>query len=166
MDGVTLSEPCFVYRAVLNAALARPGGDTLLLAPANAFGGPLTEEGAAEQYLRAQGRQGPILRPPPVNGGYVDTRGNALHLRRWLQANGQWPLQRVRLMVARLHARRAELCFRKEGFVLQGVDAIGYEIPHQGGVPPRLWYYRWPLLHQLYEAAATFRDWLRPASAT
>jgi uncharacterized SAM-binding protein YcdF (DUF218 family) len=165
-DGITLRDPSFVYRAVLDAALARPAGDALVLAPANDFGGTLTEEAAAEQYLRARGRTGPILRPAPVGAGYVDTRGNALHLRRWLQAQGRWPLPRARLMVARRHARRALLCFRKEGFVLQGLDAITYAVPPQEGVPPRLWYYRWPSIHRLYEAAAYLRDWLRPSSTT
>ena len=59
-DGKALAKPSFVYRAVLDAALARPGTDTLLLAPANAFGGPVTEEEAAEAYLSRPNR---ILRP-------------------------------------------------------------------------------------------------------
>jgi hypothetical protein len=163
-DGKALAKPSFVYRAVLDAALARPKADRLLLAPANAFGGPVTEEQAAEAYLCAGGRDGGILRPPPVTGGYVDTRGNARHLRQWLQARQGWPLKRAQLLVGRRHARRALLCFRKEGFQIQAVDRIAYAIPRHEGVPPRLWYYRWPLLHRLYEAAAYLRDWFRPAS--
>jgi hypothetical protein len=162
--GAALPDPSFVYRAVLDAALRRPSEDTILLAPANSFGGPLTEEEAAERYLRAKGRTGVILRPPPVKGGYVDTRGNALHLRQWLQARGTWPLTGARLLVAARHARRARLCFAREGFVFQAVDAVSYAVPPGEGVVPRLWYYRWPVLHRLYELLALVRDGLRPGS--
>lgn len=164
-DGRTLPRPSFVYRAVLDAALRRPAGDVLLLAPANAFGGPLTEEEAAERYLRAAGRAGEILRPPPVRNGYVDTRGNARHLRLWLEARQSWPLAHARLLVAQRHAARALFCFQKEGFVFEAMDRVSYAIPPGEKVVPRLWYYRWPLLHRLYEAAALVRDRFRPATA-
>lgn len=163
-DGRTLPEPSFVYRAVLEAALARPQEDVILLAPANSFGGPLTEEEAAERYLRARGRTGPILRPPPVKNGYIDTRGNARHLRQWLQAEGLWPLPAAILLVAARHASRARLCFGREGFRFQAVEAVPYAIAEDEGLVPRLWYYRWPLIHTLYECLALVRDGLRPAS--
>jgi hypothetical protein len=161
--GRTLPQPSFVYRAVLDAALRRPQDDMLLLAPANSFGGLITEEEAAERYLRAAGRNGAILRPPPVTGGYVDTRGNARHLRLWLQVRQNWPLPHARLLVAQSHAARALLCFQKEGFAFEAVDRIAYAVPPGEAVVARLWYYRWPLLHRLYEAAALLRDRLRPA---
>ncbi len=159
--GRTLPQPSFVYRAVLDAALLRPQEDILLLAPANDFGGSVSEEEAAERYLRAAGRGGAILRPAPVHDGYVDTRGNARHLRLWLEARQSWPLPHARLLVARRHARRALLCFQKEGFTFEAVDSITYAIPPGEGVVTRLWYYRWPLLHRLYEVAALLRDRLR-----
>jgi uncharacterized SAM-binding protein YcdF (DUF218 family) len=162
--GQTLPRPSFVYRAVLDAALRRTSDDVLLLAPANAFGGPLAEEEAAENYLRAAGRKGEILRPPPVGGGYVDTRGNARHLRLYLEAQQSWPLAHARLLVAQRHAARALLCFQKEGFSFEAVDRVSYSVPAGEGVVPRLWYYRWPLLHRLYEAAALLRDLFRPAT--
>ena len=162
-DGKTLAEPSFVYRAVLDAALARPQDDVIILAPANAFGGPLTEEEAAERYLRARGWTGAILRQPPVTGGYVDTRGNARHLREWLQAHGAWPLPRAQLLVAERHARRARLCFDREGFRFEAVQAVPYAVPESEGVVPRLWYYRHPAIHALYECLALVRDGLRPA---
>ncbi|HJT44535.1 MAG TPA: hypothetical protein VJ750_13670 [Rhizomicrobium sp.] len=164
LNGQALPEPSFVYRAVLDAAARRPPQDIILLAPANSFGGAVTEEEAAERYLRIKGRSGPILRPPPVKDGYVDTRGNARHLREWLQSQQSWPLARTRLLVAERHARRALLCFRREGFTFQAVESIGYVVPNGEMVVPRLWYYRWPLLHRLYEFLAYVRDWLRPAS--
>lgn len=163
-DGETLAEPSFVYRAVLDAALARPPRDVIVLAPANAFGGPLTEEEAAESYLRGRGWTGEILRPPRVPGGYVDTRGNARHLRAWLQARQAWPLPHARLLVAERHARRAQLCFAREGFRFAAVQRVPYAIPDQEAVVPRLWYYRWPLIHALYESLALVRDRLRPAA--
>ena len=161
-NGRTLAEPSFVYRAVLDAALVRPAEDVILLAPANDFGGPLTEEEAAERYLRAKGRTGPILRPPPVKGGYVDTRANARHLREWLEARQDWPLSRAVLVVAARHSRRARLCFAREGFRFQAVQSVRYAIPPGEGVVPRLWYYRWPAFHALYELLALARDALRP----
>lgn len=163
-NGKALAEPSFVYRAVLDAALARPQGDVIILAPANAFGGPLTEEEAAERYLRAKGWTGAILRQPPIKDGYVDTRGNARHLRQWLQAHGAWPLPQAQLLVAERHARRAQLCFDREGFRFQAVQAVSYAVPESEGVVPRLWYYRHPAIHALYECLATVRDRLRPAS--
>lgn len=161
-NGKTLAEPSFVYRAVLDAALARPADDVILLAPANTFGGPLTEEEAAKRYLRAKGRSGPILHPPPVKDGYIDTRGNAHHLRQWLQARQQWPLSRAVLLVAARHSRRAQLCFRREGFCFETVQSVPYSVPDGEGVVPRLWYYRWPVIHCLYELLALVRDALRP----
>jgi uncharacterized SAM-binding protein YcdF (DUF218 family) len=163
-DGSALPEPSFVYRAVLDRALRRPQEDVILLAPANAFGGPLTEEEAAENYLRAHGRNGVILRPPRVRNGYVDTRGNAFHLRQWLQAQGLWPLAQARLLVAARHARRARLCFAREGFVFEAVEPVSYAVPAGERVVPRLWYYRWPVVHRLYEILALVRDALRPKS--
>ena len=164
-DGKTLAEPSFVYRAVLDAALARPEGEVILLAPANSFGGPLTEEEAAERYLKDAGRTGPIARPPPVGGGYVDTRGNARHLREWLQTQGAWPLSDARLLVAARHAARARLCFGREGFRFQAVQPVPYAVPAHEEVVPRLWYYRWPMIHLLYEWLATVRDAFRPKSS-
>lgn len=163
--GKALAQPSFAYRAVLDAALQRPPQDILMLAPANRFGGTITEEEAAEVYLRARGRTGVILRPPPVAGGaYVDTSGNARHLRIWLQQLQAWPLTRSRLLVAARHAPRALLCFRKEGFQFEGVDRVSYAIPPREEIVTRLCYYRWPLVHRLYEAAALIRDGLRPAA--
>ncbi len=163
-DGNALGEPSFVYRAVLDAALARPQSDVIVLAPANTFGGPLTEEEAAERYLRARGWTGAILRQPPVSGGYVDTRGNAHHLRQWLQARGPWPLPNAMLLVAERHAARARLCFDREGFRFEAVQPVPYAIPAGEAVVPRLWYYRHPAIHALYECLALVRDRLRPAS--
>ena len=160
-DRAALPQPSFAFRAVLDAALARPASDILILAPANTFGAAKTEEEVAEDYLKERGRGG-VLRPPVVGGGYVDTRGNAFHLRRWLESQGRWPLARAVLMVTTRHARRAELCFTKEGFVFESVARIPYAIPANEEVVPRLWYYRHPVFHRLYEAIAYVRDWLRP----
>jgi uncharacterized SAM-binding protein YcdF (DUF218 family) len=161
-DGAALPQPSFAFRAVLDAALARPASDSLILAPANAFGGSKTEEEVAEDYLRAHGWQGVLLRQPAVKDGYVDTRGNAFHLRRWLQARGMWPLSHAVLMVTTAHAARAELCFAKEGFAFESIVRIPYLLPPEEEVVPRLWYYRHPAFHRLYEAGAYMRDWIRP----
>jgi len=85
-------------------------------------------------------------------------------LRQWLEKRGTWPLPRARLLVAARHARRARLCFAREGFCFQTVQPVSYAVPEGEGVVPRLWYYRRPLIHSLYECLAMVRDGLRPAS--
>lgn len=164
--GVGLGEPSFVYRQVLDFTLQlAAAGDEVYLAPANAFGGPLREEEAAQRHLAARGAPFRILYPGfnlPANRArprYVDTLDNA----RLLKAALGSAEDDFELVCSQRHARRAAWCFRRTGFRLAAVHRVPYRLEAEP-VPPRLYYYRSPLLYHAYEMAALARDVL--ASAT
>ncbi len=161
-DGRSIDEPSFIYRQVLDFTLrvARPE-DEVYLAPANAFGGPVTEEQAARRYL--SDRQAPfrLFHPGhnlPANvtkPAYIDTLDNARLLREALgTAAGEFEL-----VCASHHAPRASWCFRRTGFTLTTVHRVTCRALAEP-VPPRLFYYRYPILHRLYERLAFARDFL------
>ncbi len=158
--GRAVPEPSFAFRASLDRVVERYRGSRVLVAPANDFGSGASEQAVAATYLRARG-VARIAAPPSPAGGYLDTRGNARELRRHLEREGGWPLGPAILVVARPHARRALLCFRREGFEIAALEAVGYRIPSGERVPRRLWYYRHPVAHALYEAAALLRELAR-----
>ena len=155
-----LPTPNFVYRAVLDHVAAAHSGATILLAPANDFGSGRTEQAAAAEYLRARGSFHLFVPDSPPNG-YIDTRSNAHLLREYLERENSWPLPPAVLVTGTRHARRAALCFRREGFALLRVEAVAYRIPPDEKVVRSLWYYRYPIWHELYEAFAYIRDFLR-----
>jgi hypothetical protein len=160
--GRALALPSFVGEAVLQHVLNRYCGRRILIAPANRFGAPSSEHEAMVAWLSAHGCVGAET-PSLAAAGYVDTWGNAVELRRWLHRHGQWPLGPIILVAAFRHARRARLCFTRNGFDVALVDKVAYPVE---GTPivPRLFYYNWPLLHQTYETFAWARDRLRRAS--
>lgn len=165
LSSVGAPEPSFVYRAVLDHVAAMHGGATIILAPANDFKSGRTEQAAAADYLSACGSFC-IVAPVSPSGGYIDSRGNARLLREFLESEGSWPLSPVILVSGIRHAQRAALCFRREGFVLLSVETVPYPIPPDETIVHRLWYYRYPVWHRLYEALAYIRDFLRPANLT
>ncbi len=165
-DGRGTGEPSFVYRQVLDFTLrfARPA-DEVYLAPANAFGGPLREEETARLYLERHAapfrcaHPGFKLPANPVRPRYVDTLDNARLLQ---EALGPVATGEFELVCSEHHAPRAEWCFRRAGFRLMAVHRVPYVL-QPGPVPPRVFYYRHPLLYRLYEAAALLRDRLGSA---
>ena len=159
---IPVSEPSFVYRAVLDRIAEHYADHSIYLAPANKFGTASAEQKTGECYLAALGRFDLTVPPTPVTRTHIDTRGNAHLLRQFLQGRGVWPLPPCILVVAYRHARRAALCFRKEGFVIASLDTVPYDIPAEERIVRRAWYYRHPPLHALYETLAYARDWLRP----
>jgi uncharacterized SAM-binding protein YcdF (DUF218 family) len=154
-------EPSFAFRAVLDRVAEHHRDAHVLLAPANDFGCGVTEQEVGRQYLAARGVSR-LEAPPTPPGGYVDTRGNASALRDHLERTERWPLGPATLVVAATHATRARLCFRREGFVLETVDAVPFAIPAGELVPHRLRFHRHRAAHRLYELAALARDGLRP----
>lgn len=152
-----IPEPSFVYRAVLDFVAKVHGGNCVYLAPANDFGCGVTEQEAALVYLRNKGLKR-LLTPRQLPQRYIDTRGNARELRTYLEAQGLWPLPPASLVVADRHARRALLCFEKEGFFIRKVFAVKYQIPATEKIVRRLWYYRYSRLHFVYELLAYTRD--------
>ena len=161
----TLPKPSFVYRAVLDHVAATHGDATIILAPANDFGTHRIEHAAAANYLNACGSFC-IVVPASPSGTYIDTRGKARLLREYLEDEGCWPLSPAILVSGIRHAHRASLCFRREGFALLTVEAVPYRIPTDEAIVRRLWYYRYPAWHKLYEALAYIRDFLRPEYQT
>jgi hypothetical protein len=163
-SGRGTSRPSFVFRAVLDAVGARYADHAIFVAPANDFGGPLPEEEVGRLYLLQKGCK--HVRAPDRraggSGGYIDTRGNAVLLREWLEEQGLWPLGPCVLVAADLHSRRATLCFTAEGFSIAKVEKISYRLERES-IVPRLFYYRHPLLHRLYESVALMRDRIRIA---
>jgi uncharacterized SAM-binding protein YcdF (DUF218 family) len=159
---VASDRPSFVYRAVLNEVAQIYPQSEIILAPANTFGGRLSEQEAGYRYLKKKGLNAVFF--PSLSGKYIDTRGNAHYLRMWLISQNRWPLEPVMLISARHHARRAKLCFKKEGFSIKKTIAVSYAIPGNESIVPRLWYYKFPTVHILYEAAAYLYDFFRPST--
>lgn len=159
-DGRGVGEPSFVYRQVLDATRHLAGADDeVYLAPANAFGGPLTEEEAARRYLEGHRVPFKILHPGfnlPANRHrprYIDTLDNARLLREALGG----PAGAFELVCAHPHVPRALWCFRRTGFTITTVHRVRHVI-HPEPVPRRVAYYRSAWLHRAYESAALVRD--------
>jgi hypothetical protein len=157
-----LAAPSFVFRAVLDHAARRYREHRIFVAPANRFGAPASEQEVACRWLAERGCRH-VSTVPYREGGYIDTWGNAVLLRDWLAARAAWPLGACILVVAFRHARRAELCFRRNGYDIAAVDRVAYALDEAPPVVSRLFYYRIPWLHRCYEATALIRDRLRPA---
>jgi uncharacterized SAM-binding protein YcdF (DUF218 family) len=157
--GIAVSEPSFVFRAVLDHVARQHGPRRILVAPGNRFGGTVPEHEVARAWLMRHGCVN-VETVADTPAGYIDTWGNASVLRDWLTAQRSWPLGPCLLVVAFRHARRAELCFRRNGYAVAAVDRVPYEV---ADVPivPRLFYYRLPWLHRCYETAALIRDRFR-----
>jgi uncharacterized SAM-binding protein YcdF (DUF218 family) len=158
------SRPSFVFRAVLDAVVTLYAAHPIFIAPANDFGGPLPEEEVGRLYLLQRGCQNVTVPDRRASGseGYIDTRGNATLLREWLEEQGVWPLGPCVLVTAALHSRRAALCFAAEEFSIAKVEKIPYRLESES-IVPRLFYYRLPLVHWVYESVALMRDRIRIA---
>jgi uncharacterized SAM-binding protein YcdF (DUF218 family) len=157
---VAVPEPSFAFRAVLDRVVSAYRTARILLAPGNSFGSGEFEQDVAARYLRDRGAID-VAAVPNSSTSYVDTRGNAILLRRYLTERGDWPLPDAVLVVALPHAKRASYCFRREGFALSLVDPVPYSIPADEPVTYRQWYYAHPSCHGAYEWAALLRDMLR-----
>ena len=157
--GNALPAPSFCYRAVLDLARTNYDGARLYLAPANKFGGEVAEQQAAADYLA--GWRGEVVVPPAVDGAYIDTRGNARHLRAYCEARNLMPREPVTLLAGARHIRRAALNFRREGFVVGAAVGARYVVDDDAHMPRRLFYYKHPILHIAYEALALTRDLIR-----
>lgn len=161
--GETTNEPSFVYRSVLDWAVDHANGKKIYLAPANRFGGSTFEQDAGSAYLERKLIQS-IAIPTPDDTHYVDTHGNALLLKKYLKSHRQWPLGPITLVSGKVHAKRAKLCFEYEGFEIANLVAVRYAIPKRERIVNRLFYYRYPALHRIYETLAYLRDRLRLSS--
>ncbi|MBI2497634.1 MAG: YdcF family protein [Opitutae bacterium] len=161
--GRPTDQPSFAFRQVLEQVLKLAGADDrVYLAPANSFGGAVTEEQAAYHFLRSRQAAGRLLCPgltlPAVVGrpDYLDTWGNAILLRQVLDR----PEAAFELVTTQLHAARARWCFAQAGFRVSRVHAVRYAV-EPGRVMRRNFYYRYPRLHWCYEVLALWRDRLK-----
>lgn len=161
-QGRALAAPSFAYRWVLDWVASNLGSDDeVLLAPANRFGGEVSEQEAARRYLFGLGVSASIVCFEADVGAYIDTRGNARLLRRHLEDAGRWPPPRATLVSYALHLPRARLVFRQEGYALERCVPVPPPRFVPGSIVRRLWYYRVPALHRLYEAGARLASRLR-----
>lgn len=156
-NGRPLPKPSFVYRQILDYTLhIVRDGDTIYLAPANSYGGKSEHELGYEYIRHANRREVMIYCPEVTYNHYIDTLGNALHLRKFLQKTGD---ERITfdLVCAYLHSYRASYCFRKQGFKIRCVHRVFYHTENEN-IVSRWWYYKYKPLHILYETAAFLRD--------
>ena len=161
--GRALTAPSFASEAVLNHILDHYAARRVLIPPANSFGAPSPEHEVMTAWLTARGCAN-VQTPSVMAGGYIDTWGNAVGLRHWLDKRGEWPLGPIVLVAAFRHARRARLCFSRNGFAVASMDPVSYPVKGDP-IVPRLFYYNWPRLHQVYEMLALIRDRLRGGDA-
>ncbi len=164
--GNTTDKPSFVYRAVLDAVLDfyTTHADTVIyLAPANAFGGMVPEHISAKMYLVQRGVMADhIITCTPQLSTYIDTMGNAVFLKQHLCHNNiPVPTCNSHLFVAKYHTRRAGLCFTHCGFKFDKIHSIQYATARNESIVNRLFYYRYPVLHRVYEMLAYVRDYMR-----
>jgi uncharacterized SAM-binding protein YcdF (DUF218 family) len=160
--GRASDRPSFVYRQVLDRLTREVDpGDRILLAPANRFGGEVSEQEAARRYLAGLGRTLGVVCFEVDDGRYVDTRGNARLLRRHLEDAGEWPLEHCVLVSYHRHLPRARIVFRQEGFVWDSSLPVRPEAFVPEPIVGRLWYYRFPALHTVYELGARLLSRLR-----
>jgi uncharacterized SAM-binding protein YcdF (DUF218 family) len=158
--GRPTGKPSFAYCQVLDYVIRTAAADDrVVLAPANSFGGSITEERAAYEYLAERRPLFELLCPGinlpslPRQERYVDTWGNARLLRSVFDIRGK----SFELITTHLHAARAQWCFSKAGFSLSRVHSVQYTID-TGYVTRRNFYYKYPLLHRAYEGLALIRD--------
>lgn len=158
--GRPLPKPSFVFEAVLNKVIASYSQNSIFIAPANTFGGRVTEHEAAYVYLIERGCKN-VFFPALSRDTYIDTMGNAILLRDYIKKEQIWPLPPVTLVVSKFHASRAAMCFKNADFIIKDVDEVDYSYGSISPIVSRLFYYRYPWLHRLYEILAYMRDWLR-----
>lgn len=153
--GRPLPAPSFVYRQVLDYVLEHyAAGDTVYLAPANTYEGK-TEHELAFQYLKKKNKDCRLSYPATVYEKYVDTRGNARHLKVFLGES--YRELSFDLVCAALHSYRAEYCFKNEGYRLEKIHRVPYALTRES-IASRWWYYKYKPLHVMYEALAFCRD--------
>jgi hypothetical protein len=153
--GNPVAAPSFVYRQVLDYVLEKyEPGDTVYLAPANTYDG-ITEHELAYQYLKSRRDDCRIVYPALAYKEYVDTRGNARHLKIFL--GPAYKDLNFALVCAALHSCRAAYCFKNEGYRLDRIHRVHYTIPAES-IARRWWYYRYKPLHVAYEILALGRD--------
>lgn len=160
-DGIVIHEgvlcPSFVYRAVLDEVLRSYSDCQIFLAPANNFGFDLKEQFVAYNYLISKNKNLNIVVFDIDIKKYIDTWGNAQLLKQYINTGSRgfrFDCQPFTLIVGYLHAKRAQLCFEKNGFYIHKCVKVAYNVNKKEKMPTRLFYYKYKLLHLFYECIA------------
>ena len=156
--------PSAVYKSVLDFVLREFMNSKIILATANDFGTGQYEEDIAFEYCLANNSNSlQIYKPTNLKKNkYIDTRGNAHELRNALVSDNLWPEDGIILVSAELHLSRAVICFKKEGFKICKAIGVKSSNKFRYKLVNRLWYYKYPIVHRVYEKLAYIRDFLRP----
>lgn len=160
-NGTPLPAPSFVYKSVLDELLKVANtSDQIYLAPANKFGGEVSEQQVAHEYLLKMNGDLNVISFETHTSSYIDTRGNAVHLREYLKSIDSWPIGDSCLVVYNIHFLRAKICFKQEGYNLNSY-LISTLDKSSGFMVKRLFYYKYHTLHFAYEALASLASKLR-----
>lgn len=150
-NGTPLPAPSFVYKSVLDELLKVANtSDQIYLAPANKFGGEVSEQQVAHEYLLKMNGDLNVISFETHTSSYIDTRGNAVHLREYLKSIDSWPIGDSCLVVYNFHYFRARLAFEQEGFSFRKSLLTKVKLGHEP-IVNRLFYYKFKALHGLYE---------------
>jgi hypothetical protein len=157
--GRPLQKPSFVYRQVLDYVLdICRKGDTIYLAPANKCGEEhKSEHELGYEYIMAK-KELNVFCPTVTSVNYIDTYGNANHLKNYLQDKIKHLT--FDLICANIHSYRAQYCFKKAGFNLNKIHRVSYRI-YEERIVRRWWYYKYKPVHCGYEAISFMRDFLK-----
>jgi uncharacterized SAM-binding protein YcdF (DUF218 family) len=167
-DGIVIQKgklfPSFVYKSVLDEVLRSYSGCQIFLAPANSFGYDFKEQFVAYDYLISKNKKLDIVVFDVDVNKYIDTWGNAKLLKQYLNtsfSNCNFDCQPFTLVVGYLHAKRARLCFEKNGFNIHKCVKVAYDINEKENMPIRLFYYKYKFLHLFYECIAILLIFLK-----
>ena len=156
------TQPSFVFKQVLEyTSSAVVQGDRVFFAPANSFGTGSTEQKIGGNFLKEliQDKRITISLQDMQYKKYIDTFENAILLMRQYPELKNLPIQ---LVVANIHSYRAKYCFKMAGFKIKKIHRVRYKIFNEP-IVNRLWYYRYPYIHCIYELIALLWDFLTSA---
>jgi len=152
--------PSFVFRQIIEyLALIISNDDEIYFAPANSFGLGVAEQIIGKIYLQEINNNEieiEIFSLDHLSKGYINTLGNATLL---LKQFPELTSEKTELICGNIHAKRAFLCFKSVGFNINKLHQVKYETVNEK-IVRRLWYYKYPQLHELYEKLAYYKDLL------
>ncbi|MCY4523359.1 MAG: hypothetical protein OXB84_01340 [Halobacteriovoraceae bacterium] len=150
--GNTLNVPSFIYKSVLDYSVSLPyENKRFFLAPANNFQGELFEQESALKYLKDK-LSCEIHCPVYAKNFYINTSGNAKYLMEYIN-NKNIKLNNCELIAYHMHFPRAKLSFERYGFHFKKFHRV-FNTHKKNHIVKRLWYYKYPKVHYLYEIIA------------
>ena len=151
-------EPSFVFKQVIDyLSNIIETDDTIYFAPANNFGSNTSEQIAGKLYLEkniSPDTKIKIKTTKAYSADYIDTLGSAILL---IQHYPEARFLSIELVCTKLHSKRASYCFRSVGFKINNIHKVDYKITNEP-IVRRLWYYRYTIIHLVYEMVAYIKD--------